>query len=780
MYISLFKISYKIILFLLAPLIIYSSSTHVYAIEAIPRSSKGDVIISEISWAGSSLNKSTSPTFYDEWIEFYNTTDRDISLEGYTIYGIGGGTLGIPLQGNIGSHSYFLLTKITTPDLKSAIRAKSDQSSSKLSISNSGFDIILKEQNLEIDRVNASEKPFAGISIDSTKASMAKTDLKAESSNPSSWKTSNDRINFHSKVSNPGISCGVDFGTPKSDNFPGLTNPKIIQFEDTCFTSGELISANQATYLSIPKPLTGNELLRIPINFDTEASTHEIKLELSFKNEYLQTQDIGDIVLELDNEKSIKSGNISSSISGSSLGVFQIAKPEGVTKADLIFQSEVDDPTNILFDSISINKIPNIIDQKILESKELNTILAENKYDSSINKEVKYLSKARALDKEYITKDNFLAEHIDPKQNRAFQSIFSIKCTELNSDLKPNQIVAKIELWNQLTDFKKEKVVRAKDCAEGKYNDYDLRWVSEKSGSYSFDVVSYGKADLWLDKIRVDLYIQSFEESLGILDITNQYNIDIAQPVFINDSTESKKIIDYAPQYHCLNTLNCGIEIELNKIKYIDTKICDIYIYGSSDSTDTTSFIKLEHITSQDINADRQVVSLEIPTNGYSKVGFQIIQYPKTSFELSDIKLKPTAQPSLILGFKSFLKKDWKNIINLKTGDNDKGLTGSIVDIFTTEKLAEGSYIAKFTVKRREKYSSSNEALEIIAFDEFGKKIFERTIKENEIGFFKDTEISKAFTITTPSTLYTTIRFYGASKEAYSDVDISKPILIKK
>ena len=39
-----------------------------------------DVVINEIAWMGTKANSS------DEWIELYNNTSQDISLEGWTLY----------------------------------------------------------------------------------------------------------------------------------------------------------------------------------------------------------------------------------------------------------------------------------------------------------------------------------------------------------------------------------------------------------------------------------------------------------------------------------------------------------------------------------------------------------------------------------------------------------------------------------------------------------------------------------------------------------------------
>ncbi len=73
-------------------------------IESRPRAVAGAIVINEVAWMG------TSASLYDEWIELYNTTDTDISLDGWRLVS-SDGSPDISLSGIISAHGYFLLER---------------------------------------------------------------------------------------------------------------------------------------------------------------------------------------------------------------------------------------------------------------------------------------------------------------------------------------------------------------------------------------------------------------------------------------------------------------------------------------------------------------------------------------------------------------------------------------------------------------------------------------------------------------------------------------------
>lgn len=111
-----------------------ATSTQVIAIETMP------VVINEVAWAGTAASPS------DEWIELYNNTNVDISLDNWFVYAEDGSPY-IPLSGTIAANDYYLIERSIDNDTISdmvadlAVPFSGTQGSSGLS--NSGEHLIL-------------------------------------------------------------------------------------------------------------------------------------------------------------------------------------------------------------------------------------------------------------------------------------------------------------------------------------------------------------------------------------------------------------------------------------------------------------------------------------------------------------------------------------------------------------------------------------------------------------------------------------------------------------
>ncbi len=86
--------------FFLLPVLRLSTRLAAGKTSALP----GSVVINEVAWMG------TSASLYDEWIELYNTTDADLSLDGWRLVAADGSP-DITLGGVISAHGYFLLER---------------------------------------------------------------------------------------------------------------------------------------------------------------------------------------------------------------------------------------------------------------------------------------------------------------------------------------------------------------------------------------------------------------------------------------------------------------------------------------------------------------------------------------------------------------------------------------------------------------------------------------------------------------------------------------------
>jgi len=138
------------------------------------------VVINEIAWMG------TTEQWQNEWIELYNDTDKDVSLNNWILKAEDDSPF-IELKGIIKAQSYFLLERTddtTVPDIKA------DQIY-KGSLSNNGEKLLLLNNNGVVEEIDCMLGWFAG-SNDSKKTMEREND---------SWKTSS-----------------VKGGTPKEKN----------------------------------------------------------------------------------------------------------------------------------------------------------------------------------------------------------------------------------------------------------------------------------------------------------------------------------------------------------------------------------------------------------------------------------------------------------------------------------------------------------------------------------------------------------------------------------
>ncbi len=154
--------------------------------------SPGDVVINEIAWMG------TTNSHFDEWIELYNNTNAEISLEGWVLYSTTDGTPNIVLEKTIPPKGFYLLERTNDTSVASI---PADQIY-KGDLKNSGEHLELKDaQGNLTDGVNSLGEWFAGENI-------APTERKTmERKNPA----------LASDFTNWGTSTPVG-GTPKSQN----------------------------------------------------------------------------------------------------------------------------------------------------------------------------------------------------------------------------------------------------------------------------------------------------------------------------------------------------------------------------------------------------------------------------------------------------------------------------------------------------------------------------------------------------------------------------------
>lgn len=97
-----------------------------------------EIVINEIAWMG------TENSANDEWIELFNKTEKDISLEGFSLFL---DTKEIKLEGIIKAHNFYILER-TDDDTLPKIKANLIYTGS---MKNTGLNIFLKKNGNIID-----------------------------------------------------------------------------------------------------------------------------------------------------------------------------------------------------------------------------------------------------------------------------------------------------------------------------------------------------------------------------------------------------------------------------------------------------------------------------------------------------------------------------------------------------------------------------------------------------------------------------------------------------
>ena len=159
---------------------------------------RGDVVINEVMWAGSS-----------EWIELYNTTEKDIQFDNWSIDNAkSGGKPPEKISGKISSGSYFL---ICNNEFKGECNFKTSIS---LADSSNG-DLILKDKDKsQIDMAKGDKWPAGKKTSSGSETkyySMERINPKVSGSEKCNWTTTKTENNFL-------IDGKTYFGTPNERN----------------------------------------------------------------------------------------------------------------------------------------------------------------------------------------------------------------------------------------------------------------------------------------------------------------------------------------------------------------------------------------------------------------------------------------------------------------------------------------------------------------------------------------------------------------------------------
>ncbi|WP_408009726.1 phospholipase D-like domain-containing protein [Pseudalkalibacillus sp. A8] len=196
----------------------------------------GDVVINEVAWMG------TTENYHDEWIELYNPTMNDISLDGWTLDAVDG-TPSISLSGTIPANGYYLLERTdddTVPDVEADLIYSG-------ALSNSDEGLELKDNSgVSVDSV---DEWYAG--DNNTKATMERVDASESGTIASNWTTATATYSVGygtpaSGVENTSTSCDTD--TEQLNNVSETIGSINVYFNKCALAEYASASGNKANY----------------------------------------------------------------------------------------------------------------------------------------------------------------------------------------------------------------------------------------------------------------------------------------------------------------------------------------------------------------------------------------------------------------------------------------------------------------------------------------------------------------------------------------------------
>jgi len=222
------------ILFLFALLALLCGSIPTPTNASVPH----DVLISELSWAGSSLSAA------DEWVELANISNEPVDVSGWSLSGASNAPIVFPAGSLIEAHTTFLITNYANTNTSTALNTSPQIVTTMVSLPNEKFAITLNAPDRGVvDSAGNGGAPFAGESGGTGDAahgryrSMERISALLEGNTKDAW--------THAETSNGFKDTTLDQGTPGSLNT--FLQTHLIENASASTVSAPLIATEPAT-----------------------------------------------------------------------------------------------------------------------------------------------------------------------------------------------------------------------------------------------------------------------------------------------------------------------------------------------------------------------------------------------------------------------------------------------------------------------------------------------------------------------------------------------------
>jgi hypothetical protein len=687
---------------LLIVLIHFIPGIHSYSFAATPILQKGDLVVNEVNWMGSTIANKNEST--DEWIEIANTTENDISLTGIDLTI---NTTVIPLDGIIKANGFYVISRLA---VDTSSLSFTDKVNTKISIPNASFQIKLSQTGILIDDVNTVGKaPFAGTNdSESTKATMARVSTAADGNNLASWKSSNSRSSLKK-----GADYCKNFATPGAENFSN-PNETVLEFEDGC--DGNLIlTADKNSVVINGQTKTA---LSAYSNYDFGNENTQYEIELASTQSSIKADTLG-ISINFSDENTITYfKNTSENLK------IKFIKPASLATALISILLDIEANQFVSLDKLIIKKLP------------LNT----GKDYESINPSNPFIS----------------TEEINPLSKLRYSADFSIKFLSLNSLISPFTIAAVLKTSNPLTKESWTEPILSKEIVINKGHIFSNFFISDIYGFYQHEVIFNEGFTGEFTELQVKQQPLTQEIKLNtshFLAEKAKPNADNGKLSFPKNTNAFTKLVSLNNSSVCSLNKSCSFSIPVVGLSINsdqnNVQALDVFLAGST--ADNKRYQIIKHVKTSDLIHSSDIV-VELPYPNLTNISYGLFSYGNIDIELGDITVSDKLSNVVPL-IESSREINWIEPHDLKRANN-------IIDIFTSPKpLEPGNYSLTYNLQKKTSGKSTDDLLKVVAYDDTGKKLFERLIEDGDLSEFKTTEFKDSFELTKTQNVKIIIRW---------------------